>query len=370
MSKLVRDLAGRPVFYFDEGGARDVNGAPAGEPTDDVTDQRKLTELAACWLNGGRAFLADDPAGRKVLMDLGQGEVVTPSTQAEFGIPIATDCVADRVSAVRFVKHDRGVVYVENAADAISLSDPGSQGGGGPAEISPGYKTVNFTTEQRALAVRVPRRLASNADWDVTQRALRRLIEALRLWREQKVATLLTTTTNWAAGNQIAATSKWNGGLNPAPLVDLFAGLQASYLPVTHLVLGENVMQYFFSQPPGDTAAQLRDYVQAGGELPPRIIARQKRLIGTPAYIWSPNGPGTANNVPLVRCPSDPTSIPTSITLRWLGKDGSGGSEVEGVLVRKFWAPQDDATWLTVVHNDAEIMPSNQVGALIVGATQ
>lgn len=347
---LVRDLQNNPLFYLDGDVARDVNGKPVATRTGDDAQALTLSDAASRWMTG-----------RKVLMDLAIGEVATAATQADFGIPTG-DCVADIVSGVRYVTNDRGVWYPESASDAIKLVMPIASATGAPSEINPGFSPASFTTVGYALAAKIPRHVGGNADFDLKYRTLRRLVEALRLAREYRVATLLTTAANWPAANQIAAVAKWNGGVTANPLTDMFAALAASYMPANVLVLPEKAAQFFFQNA---NSQAMRDYVQSGGEMPRVLFARAKyQLTNTPVYVWSPTLP---THVALVRV-DGPDSIQSTLTFRWLGADGANGEMRGGMLVRDYFDAQSDATWLVCAHNDAEVQISNQVGALITGA--
>jgi len=381
----VRDARGRVLFHLegDDAIPRDSAGKILAERAGADDETTKLTRLAARWMRG------------QALLDLGPGDVLEPSMQADFGIP-ESDCIGDIVSPIRFVKRSHGYYFLENVADTIQLvvADVAASGGN-PVEVQPGFTATKFTTVGRALAAKIPREVAGNADFDLKKRVLRRLVQALRLGRENRLAKLLTTSTNWAAGNRITAVAKWNGGATANPLTDIFAALKASYLPGDTLILPEIAAQYYFSNA---SSTALRDYVQAYGPLPTALMARSKiSYNGSPAYTWMPAGTG---GVALVRttmhrewplrpknsddkphwAPNDPdTDIGTTETFRWLGEDGvlaqdlSAGDKtarVDGMLVREFVdrTTPSAPTWIVVAHDDIEVMPSDQIGALITGA--
>ncbi len=361
MTTLVRDLRGRPVFYLDGEVGRDDNGKPVASRTGDDKQAIKLAEHAAAWMRQPSGL-----PGRKFLLDLGLPDVATPATQADFGIP-SGDYVADIVSPVVNVKRDRGVWYPESPKDATQLVLGSASGDGGPAEINPLYSSTQFVTTGYALAAKLPRRTVANADFDLKKRATRRLVQALRLGRELRVATLLTTSANWAAGNTVAAAAKWNGGANANTLQDMFAALKLSFLPANAIVLPEIAAQYFYQAGSGAGAVSIRDYVQGGGEMPRVVFARSKyQTAGVPVYTWAPALPA---NVALVRIADDPeTDIGSSATFRWLGDGGADGERREGILVREFDDENTDSHCIVVAHNDAEVIPSNLVGSLITGA--
>lgn len=351
---VVRDLQGHVVGYLDGETLRDENGKPFAVRSGKDADALTLADRAARWMDPRSVLMANSSA------DLSPFDVSTPATQAEYGIP-SLDCIADRVSAPEYVKHLAGVAYAENVSDAVQEVRVNADIQGRPLVVNPGYTPVNFTTKGYAVASMIPRLVANNADFDLKERATRRIVEALRLAREVRLAKLLTTAATFATGNQVGAGVKWNG-LNPSPLADTFGALATSYLPANAIVLSEDVVQYYFAAI--TTGRTVRDFVQAGGQLPTPIVARAKVLSGgSLTYVWG----GASVNVPLVRI-AEPNLIPTTRTFRWLGDDGIKGERRAGMLVRTFFDPKDDAEWIVVAHNDAETIVSNQVGAVITGA--
>jgi hypothetical protein len=360
---LVRDLAGRGLFYIDGDlkslgdVARDDSGKIIAARASEDSHVVKMAKSASRWMN----------RERKVLMDLGISDILTPETEAEYGIPV-TDAIADIVSAVKYVKHVQGVWYPEDAGQAIQPVVANASGDGQVGEMNSHWTPTTFYTVGYALAAKLPRQLVANADWDIKARALRRLVEGLRLNREIRVANLLTLSTSYAAANRIAAAAKWNAGANNNPLYDLFKALLASYIPANTLVLSEAVEPYFYAGPSGTSPTSVRDYVQAGGKLPNVVIGRAKKSSGssgiTPAYVWG--SLGTTVNTPLVRV-ATPDTIATSMTFRWLGETADGETQ-DGMLVRTFKDKNDDATWIIVAHSDTEVIVSSLVGSLITGS--
>lgn len=350
---LVRDTAGRPLFYLDGEVARDSSGKPVAARSGKDAETATLADRAAKLMSG-----------RKVLLDLAPGDVMTPSVQAEFGIPDG-DYVADYASQVRYVTRDRGYFFLENVTDAIKVVSAIADSDAAPNEANPSYASTLFQTTGYALAAKLPRGTVQNADFDVKGRALRHLVNALKLGRETRVATLLTTAANWATANQVSVAHKWNDVASAAPLTDLFSALAASYLPASTVIMPERVAPFYYASSVTSGTTLMRDYVQSGGEMPRTLFARAKKLsAGAPAYVWSPTLP---TNVALVRSPDH---IPTSVTFRWLGDGGKDGDLREGMLVREFTDPRDGSDWIVVAHHDAEVMVANNVGALIVGALQ
>lgn len=353
----VRDpLSGRLLFYIEGQVARDADGKAIGERVQPSTPEAHSQE----------AKLAADAArlmtGRLVTMDLAPGDVATAATQASFGLGEGQqDWVADQVSAVKLISKDRGVWYPENAADAVKLVQPVVAGDASPPVVSPSFTPVSFVSIGYALATKLPRGTADNADFNLRERSLRFLVEALRRAREFRVATLLATAANYAAGNQVAAAAKWNGGVTPTPLIDLFNALAASYLPANLIVMPENVSPYFFA----NSSGQVRDYVQAHGDMPWHVTAKAKYFNAGLKYIWAPTLP---TNVAVIRT-GDP-HWSTSFTFRWLGDSGADGAICDGMLVRTYFDARDGSEWIVVAHYDDEVIVSNQIGAIITGATQ
>src|ERR1700722_15928090 len=218
----VLDREGRTVCFLDGDNAipRDDSGKVIGERSGNDEHTTDLTRCAARWMTGQRA-----------LLDLGVTDVTQPATQADFGIAsLDRECVADVVSPIKYVKKISGYWYTENVSDSLQLVIANVDLGGAPPGVGPGFTRSNrtlFTTNSRALATHLPREVLANADFDLKARATRRLVEALRLSREARVATLLTTAANFAASNRVAASAKWNGG-SGLPLTDLFSALGKS----------------------------------------------------------------------------------------------------------------------------------------------
>lgn len=367
---LLTDSSGRSLGFLDGERVRDANGKAVLARASSDSEESRLAALAASYMGG-----------RKVLLDLGPADVAVAATQAS--VSVAADdsgCVADAVSMVRFVPKDRGVLFAENAKDAISLVIPNTLSDGSAPEVNPSYSPIPFVTTGYGLAAKLPRLVTANADFDLKAQTLRYLIEQLRLAREYRVATVITTGANWATGNQVAVSSgnKWNGGASANPLADMFSALTTSLLPADIIVMPELAAQYFYQNA---VSTAMRDYVQSGGEMPKVLFARAKFFLGgAPKYLWAPTFP---TNIALIRAPSDSSRIPTNTTLRWLGDEASDqGARVDGMFVRTF---KDEAggplgsDWIVVTHSDVELQMQTtvngtttkcQVGSLIVGALQ
>lgn len=349
----VRSLdTGRTLGHIEGDTLRDPNGKVTARRVGSDKKARTLSQTAALFMGE-----------RSVLMDLAIGDVATAATKLAIAIPEG-DYVADEVSAVQYVNHDRGVWYPEDPFDAIKLPLPSTDSDASPPMLPPKFTPTSFVTKGYALATQIPRPTKNNADFDLMAFCLRRLVEALRLAREYRVATLLTTAASYATSNQIAPVAKWDGGVGAIPLTDVFAGLAASTLPPNAIVLSEAVEPLFYGSA---TSPSIRDFVQAGGKLPRPIVARARTSSGgAPQYIW---GTATSANVPVIRAGVDPALFPTSLTFRWLG-EGPDGKNSYGMRVRSFFDSASDSFYLAVIHNDAEVITNSAgtVGSLIVGA--
>ena len=372
MPIAVKDLEGKVVFYIDGEVAKDANGKTVAEPHSlrDLKADEKLGVVGSLLM---RDRLSTQE-GRQVLMDLAPGDVATAKTVAEFGA-LADGCVADTISPVRLIDHDRGVWYVEDPSDVVKIESGYAHGDGSPPVVNPAFNATSFITNGYALAAKLPRRTTSNADFDLKARSLRFLVEALRIRREVRVAQALTAPTAWRVSNTrtvAAGVGNWNGGASADPLADLFAALGLSAMPATHLVMPENIAPFFFV--PG-ASSRVRDYVQAGGELPKVLFARAPyKAAGVVTYAWAPYVAGTTSaSLLLARVSPDPKMIQTASTFRWVGKSQDGVLS-EGVLVRTFFDPRDECDWVVCAHNDydALLTPTSvpQVGALILNAAQ
>jgi hypothetical protein len=387
---LLRDSHNRSIGFVEGERILDDSGKPVAERASSDRDEYRLARIAAYAMYGDvsprhRPSRDDvracrDAEEHQVLLDLSPQDVAQASARAVISLgEDDSGCVADVVSAPRLVARDRGYVWTENLTDMVGLILPVADNARAPIQINPSYSKISFTSTGYALMARLPRGVVGNADFDLKAQSVRFLIEILRLQREQRVATLVTTSGNWATANSNAAVAKWDGGSTADPLTDVFKALAVSYLPANTIVLPENAAPYFHSVGNASAVTSIRDFVQSGGQLPTVLYARARSLVsGTPAYIWAPTDPA---NVAVIRAPRDPRRIPTSMTLRWLGDENLDvGERVDGFFVRSYFDQDYGAMGsdvIVVAHNDAEIMVQTtpggtttkcQVGGLITGA--
>ncbi len=262
-----------------------------------------------------------------------------------------------------------GLLHGERGAGSYAPVGAATEPGASVGELNPGFSNTPFKCVHYALGAMIPTGTLMNADMSLAEIACRRVVMSLRLLRELRVAAQLLSSTSWAAANTSAVTNKWNGSATANPLSDIYSLRQNSLLPVTTIVMGEAVEPFLFAATTNATN-RIQQFVQAGGQLPRVVVARAKSIVnGVPQYIWAPTLPA---NAVLLREPSSDSDIPSARTLRWVG-DARDGDVVGGMLVRTFTEPSGGSSaksWVVVAHADAEIVVSNQVGALLTGVIQ
>jgi len=382
------DLATGHVY--DAAGNTVARMIPSGE------DPAVLSDIAAslCYSNMaaqlGRPVRMRDSAGdeRLVQMDLGTADVHIAAALPNYaaGYKLA-DGVADLACPPVLVPKDTNKYYTWDKENAFSRVAPtNNASGAGTPEINPTLSNASYQTVPRALGAFIPTEVLANADSPLRPEmaAIRRVMDALRLEREIRVATLMQTGANWDSTlyTNLAAGAKWNGGASSDPLADLHKIIESSYAPVTGIIMSElvehdfvrnaQVQKYIYTKN-GIGAVPSMGELASALKLPPIYTAKQKYIkSGALTYVWG-------NDVVLIHepaqmPPSDQEDVATAITFRWDGGGTADGSMTSGWLVRKFFM-QDRGQGrggqkLVVVHNDTEIMTSKFVGGLVKGAHQ
>lgn len=104
----------------------------------------------------------------------------------------------------------------------------------------------NYSVKDRALVDFVTESLKQNADAPLDPReiATQNLMQKLMLGREQRVATLLTTSANYASSNTSGASNAWTDKTNGTPVADINAAIAA--IPFS----GEDTQFYAFCSRP------------------------------------------------------------------------------------------------------------------------
>lgn len=349
-----------PVVLEPSGQVRDLSGARLGrhDPYDDAKELKKLHAFVGAYSRDTRLMAA--PQG-----ELGQDDVQTQGTVARSFAPLL-DTIADIVCPVTLVSKTFGTWLGEDVAQDLA-APPVAQiaGTGSVPELNPTLASKAFDAGNgRALAVELPAETLANADLDLVKLSIRRLVNAFKLDREVRVAALLTASANWPSGNRTAAAAKWDGGVSPTPLADVFTALGKSLVAPTHLVMTEPAAQYFFS-----TQAVFQ-YLAAGGSLPQLVVAKLRKLTtGAADYVW---GSATSANAILVYAGTDPEAISTARTFRYIGDapDKDAAAEANGYLLRSFInerAGTRGKRSLVLACNDADAILSGQLGGIITG---
>lgn len=96
-------------------------------------------------------------------------------------------------------------------------------------EASYDVSSSNYSVDDRALMDYVTSALQINADapLDPRQLATQNLMQKLMLMRERRVATLLTTSGNYASGNTSAAGTAWTNETSSTPIADINTAIAA-----------------------------------------------------------------------------------------------------------------------------------------------
>jgi len=324
---------------------------------------------------------------RLVAMDLGTSDVhqAAPLSNYAAGYQLS-DGVADIACPVLVVGKDTDKYYTWDKENAFKRVQPTSGANGGAVpEVNPTLSNTSYQTVPYALGAFLPTETIANADSPLRPEmaAVKRVMNALRLEREIRVATLLTTSGNWDSSlyTNLGATAKWNGGSTSDPIKDLHTIIESSYMPVTGIVWSERVEHDFVRN------AQVQKYLYAKDgpaptpsgmelssifKLPPIHTAKMKYIASSAlTYVWG-NSVVLLHQPPSIP-PQDQEDVATALTFRWNGGQTSDGSMVSGWLVRKFFMQDRGGRGgqkLVVVHNDVEKMTSAYVGGLIAGAHQ
>jgi hypothetical protein len=258
--------------------------------------------------------------------------------------------------------------------------------GGDVREISPRLSSTRFDTVEYALASAVPTEViaAAQSPIDPLQAAVRRVQTSLRLEREIRVATLLTTAGNWDSTlvTTLGGTTKWNGGASSDPIADLIKLIQLSWAPVTRIVMGEQAgfafstnanVQKYIAYKNGAAPVPASAQISALFTLPPITVVNQKYRSAATGQTYTWGGDVVLVHEPPGDYPVDGQDIMTCATFRWNGGATPDGTYVDGWLVRTYFdqkrGPKGSTVTVTV-HQDGEVMTSKLAGGLVKGAYQ
>jgi hypothetical protein len=334
-----------------------------------------------------------DASGRLVTLDLGQSDVHIDSALAGYAAGYQSadvGLIADEAVPVlptdkasdKYFTWDKDDVFQEGEDLVVTA-------GGAVKEFSPRLSNATFSAIGYGAASFVPVELTANADAALNpqRQAVQRCLTIIRLARERRCATLLTTSGNWTGGYTatLGATAKWNSGSASNPVQDIYSAMEASLVNITALAMSERTYHDFVQN------AQVQKFVASKTMvtpipdkmsasqfsailgLPPILIANRKAKTSTGyGYLWG-------DNVALLHAdagiPTGGQTISTARTFRWSGANSGApdGTMQGGFLVRTYYDPKRGprgGTMVVVTHNDAEIMTSVYAGGLIIGAHQ
>lgn len=335
-----------------------------------------------------------DRGGQLVQMDLGQADVHVDRTLASYcaGYKLQ-EGVADIASPPVMVPNASDKYWTWDKDDTFQLvQDISASAGGTVKEISMRLSNTNFATKQFAVQAFVPTEVQANADSPINPSlaAMRRIMNAMMLAREYRVATLLRTQASHSNVTVLGATTKWNGGSASNPVQDLFTLIESSLQPITDIIMSEQTAHDFMQNSAVQKYLSYKQNVPGiaripsdGGDggmnsfssilgLPPIHIAamKYKSTASAYSYLWG-------GDVLLVHrlqgVPSDGQDIAASYTFRWSGGQVGDASVQGGFIVRSFFNPYRGprgGQQILVTMNDAEVMTSTLVSGLIVGAHQ
>lgn len=329
---------------------------------------------------------------RAQALDVGISDVHIPSAMPNFVTGYKNEgFVADVFSPPLVVAKQSDYYYQYDKADAYQRAIPIAGAPGAQVnEVVPRFSSTQYKTIQRAIGGFVPTEVEENQDsaLKIKQGTMRRMVNAVMLERELRVASLARTSGNWNSATTLLAGFQWNGGASSDPVKDINNVQEASYGKVSGMILSEKIWNamrrnpavrsyytYSGSAPGMVTEDQLISLLQ----LPVVYVARGKYIKsdGTLDYIWG-------NDVVLFRSPEqippmDQEDVATSYTFRF-GLGGTGTPDAAGLagsgagfIVRQFFNQYRGAlggAQMVLTHSDAEKMTSAYIGNLLINAYQ
>lgn len=295
--------------------------------------------------------------------------------------------IADMYAPPILVPAQQGLYYEFDKKDAFQRAAPTvGASDASVAEVTPRFAKSSYLTQMYALGGYVPVEVDANADPQLRlrQATMRRVVNALVLEREIRVASLATTAGNWDASvvTTLGASFKWNGGGSADPILDLQTRIEASWGATSALFMSERTynafartaaVQKFFASK--STAAPIPDPGQMSAllRLPPIYVGSMRYInnLGNLVYVWG-------DDVVLARHPEEmpPTNqddVASAVTFRWNQATGPDGTSSNGMIVREFFDPSRGAQGghkIVLVHHDIEKQTSRFVGGLIKSAYQ
>lgn len=249
--------------------------------------------------------------------------------------------------------------------------------------VSPSKSNSTYTTVGHGLASFVSYRVQAAADAPINPEvaALRRIMNAMCMRREVRVAAVMLDGTTAFASNKttLGSTYKWNGGESSDPVKDIMTACETALKPITHIGMSlrtwntmlrnPNTLKYGLASVGERVLASSPDEVAARFGLVgvKFVIGRMQRkspTAGTTGFIWG-------NDVICAHVPSgasnDEEEVPTARTFRW-NSNGSSGFEI-----RQWEEPRRGSRggrMIAVVTDEVSQVVAADTGHLIVGAYQ
>ena len=330
----------------------------------------------------------DGEGSRLVAMDLGNADVHLPAAMTNYAAGYQNEKpVADIYAPPILCANPSDKFFTFGKEDAFQRAMPTVGGTSAQvAEIQPRLANATYTTIEYALGGFVGTQLeaAADAPLRIRQATVSRVLNALVLERELRIAGLALLSTTWdtTVYTSLGATAKWNGGSTSDPVKDIQDKMETSWGTPNGIIMSRRVfhafqrnsqVQKYFTYK--DSASPMPDAgtMTALLKLPPIYVADMRYMTstGTLDYIWG-------NSAVLFRVPPQmpPTSqddISSATTFRWNAQGVKDGQASGGMVVREYFV-QDRGTGggnkVVVLHNDAHVQTTKFLGGLIAGAYQ
>lgn len=353
----------------------------------------------------GRIVQVKDDNGRSYELDLdmnvvrGQGfeaETRAVLTQSDVNISSAMSsfvggygmndrfAIADAVCPPVLVSQPSGQYHTWSSADLVNnVTNDVVAGDAEIKTVSPSLSSDSYSCVNYGLASFINNNVVAAADAPLDPRmaAYRRVMNAMAMKRELRVAALAqdTTTTFASYKTDLSSTTKWNGGTSSDPVSNLLTAIDSAMMPITDICLSQgswhaliqnsnvqkfglsNIGEKIMSMSPDEVASRL------GLEGIKFHIGRMKykNSSGTVTWIW-----GTACT--LLHIPTgasiDEEEIPTLRTFRWNAPVGSNGFEL-----REWEVPskgQRGGRMVAVVTSEVQKAVAPVTGYVITGCVQ
>jgi hypothetical protein len=323
-----------------------------------------------------------------VKMDLGAADVHLPAAIPNYAAGYRNEKpIADVVSPPFLVDKPSNKFFTFAKEDAFQRALPSIGATSAQVnEIAPRVANSTYSTIEYALGGFVGTQLeaAADAPLRIRQATMTRVLNALLIEREIRVANAVTTAATWDSTvvTTILAAAKWNGGASADPVNDLLTQMRASWGEITGIAMSRLVYDAFSTSAAVQKYFAYKDSAQARPnaaqmsailQLPPIYVSDMQYIdtTGARSYIWG-------KNVALFRMPSQipPTTqddVASNLTFRWNGVDTVDGQAANGFIVREYFV-QDRGSQggnkVVLIQHDIEQQTSKFAGGLLVGAYQ